>query len=163
MRMVEWLPAILSALKDGKLAEILRAKIELLDTEKTIAVGQRDLAATQLAQAKVKIEALESENAQLKAEIEEAVQRSQGQPLDECEIRILKVLQHRLDKKGQDEVREDDIIADLGVEKTKGDYYLSTLVRGGFIHIDLITYGTVATFALQQKGRECLVTGKFFR
>jgi hypothetical protein len=74
--MLEWLPTVLKGIGDSKLAAILREQVSLLELQCDQAIGERDVLATKLAQAKAKIELLESDNAQLKAELDDSQRKA---------------------------------------------------------------------------------------
>jgi hypothetical protein len=75
--MIEWLPTVLKGIGDSKLAAILREQVSLLELQRDQAIGERDVLATKLAQAKAQIELLESDNAQFKAELDDSQRKAE--------------------------------------------------------------------------------------
>ncbi|PYJ55833.1 MAG: hypothetical protein DME24_24000 [Verrucomicrobia bacterium] len=75
--MIEWLPAILKSIGDAKVADVLREKVGLIELQRDKAIAERDVLATKLAQAQSQIELLESDKADLQAQLRSQVETLQ--------------------------------------------------------------------------------------
>jgi hypothetical protein len=73
--MIEWLPTVLKGIGDAKVADVLREKVGLLELQRDTAIGERDVLATKLAQAKEQIETLEADKLDLQTRIDDLSQK----------------------------------------------------------------------------------------
>jgi|GEM_PF-4026209 len=132
--MIDWLPSILKGIGDARVADVLREKVDLLDLQRAQAVAERDALSTQLAQARLKIETLESEKADLQGQLNDTCQQMQrlqqpGDKLPEESEKMLVVLAN--DTGGR--VTSDKLIRHLQLPQAKGDYFFDQLVERKFV------------------------------
>ena len=132
--MIEWLPSILKGIGDARVADVLREKVGLLDLQRAQAAGERDTLATQLAQAKSKIETLESDKADLQAQLDDARKQIQrlSQPKDglpEESERLLVFIANATRS-----ITNDQAIRQLGLPQARGDYFFDQLLKRKFVH-----------------------------
>lgn len=130
--MLEWLPSVLKGIGDARVADVLREKVGLLDLQRDKAVGERDTLATQLAQAKAKIETLESDIADLRAQLDDAREQLQHrEPVRELPGRQQEVLLHLMHDDGGMTVEE--IAQAIGEIPSMARHHCEELASIGFV------------------------------
>jgi DNA anti-recombination protein RmuC len=138
-------------------AAILREKVELLDLQRAQATGERDTLATQLAQAKSKIETLESEKADLQAQLDDArqqIQRLGQRPQDQLPDESEKMLV--LIANATRTITSDQAIRHLGLPQAKGDYFFDQLLKRKFVHTSSGQMGVGWFYHATSAGRDYL-------
>jgi DNA anti-recombination protein RmuC len=115
-------------------AAILREKVELLDLQRAQAVGERDSLATQLAQSKAKVETMEADAADLRAQLDDARQHIERliQPGDRLPDESEKLL--TMIANATKSITDGQAIRQLGLPKARGDYFFSQLLKRKFVH-----------------------------
>jgi DNA-binding IclR family transcriptional regulator len=152
--MLEWLPAALKGIGDAGLAKVLREKIELLEMQRAQAAAERDALATQLAQAREKIEVLNSQQADLHGQLENARQETLKQPqttIDEQSAKLLAAIAH-----SPDGLVKEELFQHFSMPTAKGDFYFDELIAHKFIRQTSVNMYTGIRWGATPAGRAYL-------
>jgi outer membrane murein-binding lipoprotein Lpp len=153
--MIDWLPVILKGIADARVADVLREQVELLEMKRAHAVGERDLLATQLAQEKAKVETLESDRTDIRAQLNEARQEIQRlkQPADRLPEESEKMLVFLANDSSR-QVTSERLIQHFGFPAAKGGYFFDQLLKRKLVNSTHGQMGVGWFYAATAEGRE---------